>query len=79
MDIQSQFFASSLWVIKWVRRMTLGFLAACGVVFVSTFVIALVRGQGPIDALGMALIVTILAVVTPISLITTGKLPYIDL
>ena len=66
-------------VKKGLARIGLVIFAALALFFVSVFVYGLISGRSPSDAFGMAAFFTVLVVITPFSLLTTGRLPYIDL
>jgi hypothetical protein len=79
--VASHSYLSALWstAIKWSARVLKGSSALAIVLFLAVTTYGLATGHDFPDAVAMAWFVMILIVATPISLITTGRLPYIDL
>ena len=67
----------NLWTCS--GRIALGVVVVCGVVFVTYLINALFSGYGLLDAVSLAFLMTVYWVVTPLSLITTGHFPAMDL
>ena len=73
--------ASAAWrrLVRLVARILLFAVALLFVIFLSIVAYGLMTGRTLQDSVGMATVIVILIVATPISLITTGRLPYVDL
>ena len=64
--------------MKWIARLSLLLVGSAVAVFFVSFVYFLIAGRSIGNAFGAAALVLAIVVDTPISIITSGRLPYIE-